>query len=940
MTSGLPLAAEFISQATLRFVILGTATGALYALVSLGIVLTYRASGVLNFAAGALGAIAAFLFYSLRDDHGVPWVLALVLALLAGAAIGALTHLIVMVALRRVSLLGKLIATLGLMTMAPGLITVLWGSSGVSQPDSILPTTGVHISSDIIVPLERLIVIGIVIVAAIALRFVYSATRFGLATSAVAESRRVAASSGWSPTAIELANFVLAGVLSAAAAILLAPIIGLSGSVLTLTVLPALAAALVGRFSSFAVTVAAALVIGIVGAELSLFKDDIANALGWDSTSLGGLPDAVPLLIIIIATVMGGRSRLERGETLARLPLPGSGRIAPVRLLIAGAVGLVLVLTADATWATALTITFATAILVLSVVVVTGYAGQLSLCQFALAGFGAWVAARLVATQGWSFELGLLAGILAAVPLGLLVAVPALRTRGVNLAIVTLGLALMISAVIFNNGSLTGGYVGTQVTPPKFFGLDIDPILHPERYGAFVLVALLLAGLIVANLRRGRAGRRLLAVRTNERAAASLGVGVFRAKLFAFGLSAGIAGLSGVLFAFRQPNVQFVDFDVFGSINAVLFAVVGGVGWASGAIVGAIQAPGAVGAQVLDSLFGSSPNITSWLLVISGVSVIAVLVQAPDGLAALASQQLRPLTDRVPWRRSAGSAAAPTPRRGVQPAMLEVSGVTVRFGGVVALDDVSFSVRPGEIVGLIGPNGAGKTTMIDVITGFTRPTAGSVSLDGASLEGSSPERRARSGIGRSWQSVELFEEMTIRENLLVAADDQSFGRYLTDLVRPGRMPTTQVMDEVVSEFELSEYLDDRPSKLSQGASRLVGIGRVLITEPKIVLLDEPAAGLDSRESEDLGVAIRGLVERSGVGVLIVEHDVQLLLNICDRIVVLDFGRKIAEGTPTEVARDPQVVRAYLGASHEAAPEVLPIAPGPPPRQLSGAEGSS
>jgi sulfate-transporting ATPase len=920
------LATAFFSQATVRFVLIGLATGALYAIVALGVVLTYRASGVLNFATGSLGAIAAFLFYSLRDNHGVPWVLALIIALVVGAAIGAITQFLVMTLLRRVSVLGKLIATLGLMTVGQGLINVIWKPTMVTQPNSILPTKLVKITSQIVIPEDRLFLLGGALIAAAILRVVYTRTTFGLATSAVAENRRVAAASGWSPTVVELVNFVVAGVLSAAAAILLAPIVGLDPTVLTLVVLPSLAAALVGRFSSFTITVLAALLIGIATAELSLFQSSIASVVGLSQSSLGDLPDVVPLLIIIIATAMSGRARLQRGDVLSRLPLPGSGRVPVARLLLASAVGLVLVFVLSANWQVSLLTTFAWAIIVLSVVVVTGYCGQLSLCQYALAGFGAWVAARLASTQGFPFEAALAVGVVLTIPVGLLVALPALRTRGVNLAVATLGLAEMISAIVFNNGSLTGGFIGTTVSAPHFFGLNLDPIAYPARYAAFALVAFVLCGLIVANVRRGRAGRRMLAVRANERAAASLGVGVYGAKLFAFGLSSAIAALGGILLAFENPNVQFTSFDVFGSINAVLYAVVGGAGWAAGALVGAVQVAGAAANTLINDIvnFNQLPN---WLLVFSGVAVVVILRSAPDGLAALASAQWRALAARLPapprrWRTDAA------PRREVResrpPAALSVQGLTVRFGGVVALNDVSFAVAPGEIVGLIGPNGAGKTTLLDVVTGFTRQSEGTVCLDGEAVERRSAERRARDGMARSWQVIELFEEMTVRENLLVAADRQDPRRYLTDLLRPGRPTTTDLLEEIVGEFELTEHLDDRPSKLPQGTARLVGIARAIVTEPRILLLDEPAAGLDAHESAELGRAIRGVSKRSGIGILIVEHDVNLLMSICDRIVVLDFGRKIAEGTPQEVSRDQAVIAAYLGAAPPGASEPAPV----------------
>ena len=906
------VATALVSQSTARFALLGMATGSLVALVALGIVLAYRASGVLNFAAGAQGALGAFVCYGLRDDHGLAAVPALLAGLAAGAATGLLLHA-VMLALRRTSLLTRLIATLGLLSVLYGFVVVVWGESK-GQPDSFLPTGNLTLVGDLRIGRDRLMLVGIAVLLAVILRLVYSNTLFGLATSAVAESRRVAAGSGWSAGTIELVNFVLAGVLSAAAAIFLAPIITLHAAVLTTTVLSALAAALVGRFSSFGLTVVGAFTVGILQSELSLFQPDLAKRFGLAPQSLTGLSQAVPMLVIVAVTVFGGRARLTRGDLVARLPLPGNGRV-PVPAAAAGLAVAVAALAGKPEWADALVTTFGTGMLVLSVVVVTGYGGQLSLSQYALGGFGAWVAARLVATQGLGFEAALVIGVVCTIAAGLLVALPALRTRGVNLAVATLALALLFNSVIFTNSSLTGGLAGTLVDEPSVFGIGLDPLGDPQRYASFALVLFTLSALMVANLRRGRSGRRLLAVRSNERAAAALGVGVYGAKLYAFALGAGIAALGGIVLAFRQTSVAFSAFNVLGSISLVQYAVLGGLGWVAGAALGALVAPGALLVKIMNDGLGGVDDVTAWAGIIAGLSAILVLSVAPDGLAARvgrASRRLRSGIRADSEKRERANGPSEGPRSDRCPATVEVSGITVHFGGVVALDEVSLKVDPGEVVGLIGPNGAGKTTLLDVITGFTRSDSGRVALDGRSIDGCSPERRARAGVIRSWQSVELFEEMTIRENLLVAGDRKAPSRYLTDLLHPGRPATTATIDGAVADFDLDAVLDQRPSALSQGMSRLVGIARAIAAEPSVLLLDEPAAGLDHAESRELAHVIRRIADERGLPILIVEHDVPLLMGLCDRLVVLDFGRVIAEGTPDAVRNDPAVVAAYLG----------------------------
>jgi sulfate-transporting ATPase len=918
------LATPVLSAQTARFALLGLATGSLVALVALSVVLVHRTSGVLNFSAGAFGGVAAFFFYSMRDTHGVPWVLALVIALLVGAALGAATHYVLFV-LRASSLLAKLIATLALMAMAQGAIVILFGDDK-GAPDSILPTKLVRLTSNLPISEDRLLIVGLSVVLAVLLSLFYGRTVFGLATSAVSESRLVASATGWSPSRVELVNFCLAGVLSAMAAILLAPILTLSGGALALVIVPALAAAMVGRFSAFTATVLAAMVIGILQSWTSLFQDDIAGSLGVDPTALAGLPEAVPLLVIILVMVARGARRPTRNEAQARLPIPGDGRINWVLLVVGLVLGSLALAMLSNTWADAFIVMFGSGVVILSIVVVTGLGGQLSLAQYALAGFGCWVAARLAATQGWPFWLAVIVGILGTVPMGLVVALPALRTRGINLAVATLVLALMVQSLIFSNGPLTGGFAGTVVEPPSLLGINIDPITHPQRYGAFAMLAFLAAGFVVANVRRGHVGLRLMAVRGNERAAAAVGVRIYAAKLYAFGLAAAIAALGGILLGFHNTNIQFDVFSVTGSIAFILNAVIGGVGWVSGAVIGAILVPGAVGARVWSSLFSNVTELDSYLMMLSGAVAVITLRTAPDGLAALHSHMLHPLKQRLgkhQWLwggqetiRTEPEGASTGPGR--LPLTLSVQNVSVAFGGVVALSDVSFSVAPGEIVGLMGPNGAGKTTMLDVITGFTKARAGEVLIDGESINTWAPETRARAGLGRSWQSVELFEEMSVLENLLVAADPKRGRHYLTDLVRPGVRVMTSAMQRVVAEFQLEDRLAARPSELPQGVGRLVGIARAIVAEPGVLLLDEPAAGLDGPERAELADVIRSTVERRGIGVLLVEHDVQMLLSLCDRIVVLDFGRQIATGTPDEVAADPAVVAAYLGEGPSAA----------------------
>jgi sulfate-transporting ATPase len=265
-----------------------------------------------------------------------------------------------------------------------------------------------------------------------------------------------------------------------------------------------------------------------------------------------------------------------------------------------------------------------------------------------------------------------------------------------------------------------------------------------------------------------------------------------------------------------------------------------------------------------------------------------------------------------PMRLSEETSAVTVPGR-----TLEVRDLIVRYDGMIAVDAVSATIKPGRILGLIGPNGAGKTTLIDAVTGFKRIAGGTLLLDGQDIAGWSPARRARAGLGRSFQSLELFEDSTVLDNLRSASDPHDLLSYLRDLVYPKEPPLSGEVVSVIREFRLESDLDRLVEDLPYGQRRLLAIARAVASRPSILLLDEPAAGLDDLESAELAHVVRRLADDWGIGVLLVEHDVDFVMSVCDEIVVLDFGHKIGEGVPERVRNDPAVIAAYLGQPEEA-----------------------
>jgi ABC-type branched-subunit amino acid transport system ATPase component/branched-subunit amino acid ABC-type transport system permease component len=896
-------------KTVIQFAVLGLGTGAAYTLLGQGVLLVYRGSAVLNFSHAAMAMIGAYLYWQFRIDSGHSFWFAFLAAVIGTALVGILIYHLVMRRLRTASSLSRVVATLGLLILLQGLALLKWGNFP-KQVASEITTKLIHVAG-IDVGVDKLILAGIAVALTAALWAFSRYTAVGLAIRATAENPRAAATLGWSPHVLGTLTWGLGGALAGIAGVFIAPFVGIAVDTMPLLIIPVLAAVLIGNLSSFWLTLAGAMAIGIAQSEASRYLQDVQGAT-----------QTVPFAIILLLLVVRGQGLPSRSAAEERRPSLGSGRV-DWRVVVPAVVifGLLMNSVFSEELTIALGVTLSWGIVLLSIVVLLGYTGQLSLAQFALGGIATLIAGRLVVNAHFPFIFALLVAIVATAAVGVVFALPALRARGINLAVVTLGLGVAVSAMVFSNAKLTGGLEGTPVGPQTVFGIDFDALTYPRRWALLILALFVICALAVANVRRGSSGRRLIAVRTNERAASALGINVLHVKLYAFALAAAVAGVGGILLGFRNPTVLYTEYDPLQSILAVGYAFIGGIGYVMGSAVGATLAAGGFGGWLLETLFPGTR--AAWLTTLGGAFVVGLALLHPDGIVSAQIHQFRHLAGKLFTRSRSAKPPAALPeakKERVSPVTLEVSDLVVRFGGVAAVDGATLTVTPGEVVGLIGPNGAGKTTCIDAITGFVRPAEGHVAVDGTRIEEWPVHRRTRAGVSRSFQSLELFESSTVRENLGVASDKGANREYMLDIVRPKPSPLSSAAIAAVKELGLEALLDEKVGDLPYGQRRLVAIARAIATSPSILLLDEPAAGLSSAQTLELATIVRRLADDWGLGILVIEHDMAFVMGICDQVVVLNFGKQIAQGSPAAIQRNPEVIAAYLGDDTKTAAE--------------------
>jgi branched-chain amino acid transport system permease protein len=919
----------------LLFAALGLGAGALIASLALGLVLIHRGSGLINIATGGIAMTGAYTFWAFKTDYfgfQLPSTSAFVLTLVCMAVFGVTIELLIFHPLRNTAPLARLAASLGLLLVLQSGVIVVFGNATKSAP-AVLPSDTVTIF-DRVVPVDRFLLAGIVIAVAAVLATLFRWTPFGLSTRAASENEASAMLVGLSPSRLSLANTVLASVVAGGLGVLVAPLITLDSRTLAFQVVPALAAALLAGFTSFFIACFAGLAIGMGQSLLAFWSTQSWFPTDTGGAPLRGLPELFVFVVIVLALFLRGASLPGRGELVEkRLPaVPRPERLLrpSVLMLVAGVLCLI-VFPYD--FRQALINSLLGVLICLSLVVIVGFVGQISVVQLALAGVAGFTMSHLTTDVGgiWAeFPISLLIGAVTATIVGLLVAVSALRVRGVSLVVVTLAAALALEQFGFLNARWGGGPTGSPVKQPELGGLNLAPDasfrglddkLPSPVFGFLVLAAVVLLGLLVANVRRSSLGLRMLAVRSNERAAAAAGINVRNTKLGGFGIAAFVAGMAGALYAYNFGSVSFSRFGPLAALGLIAFAYFGGITMVSGAIIAGTGAAEGLLPHAFDDWLGLSGN---WALLVGGFALIVTLLVHPEGISGAGykrkEQKQKRRAAEAAKRQALRPALSHAPPSGFTPrgepreagaTVLAATGVSVSFGGLKALDEVDLAVSEGQLVGLIGPNGAGKTTFIDAISGFV-PYRGRVELESHELDRLPAHARAGRGLARTWQSIELFDDLSVRENLTVASHRPSaWGTVKETLSRP--VTSTSAADAALGLLGLEPMADAMPDDLSQAQRKLVGIARALAAKPRLLCLDEPAAGLDAREGEELGRRLRAVVD-AGTPMLLVDHDMGLVLGISDYVVVLEFGRVIAQGPPEIVRRDPHVIEAYLGSA--------------------------
>jgi ABC-type branched-subunit amino acid transport system ATPase component/ABC-type branched-subunit amino acid transport system permease subunit len=905
-------------------VMLGVIYGMTYGLLAVGLVLIYRSNRIVNFAHGEIGAFGAGMFGLATIRWHVPYYVALPFALAIGFGVGALAETAVIRRLRKAPRLMTIIATLGVgeFLLAFGSAVNPQATAGDIYPEPVgLPVFNIGALRMTQAYTGMLLFAPI---AVMALAVFLRRSRVGLGIRSAAANPDAARMSGIFSSRMSSIAWGLAGALSAFTAILVLPARGaIAGSSFGPTLLlRALAGAVLARMNNLPLAFAGGIGVGVV-----------EQLLLWNKPQ--GSFVELSLFVIILGALMLQRRHVGREEEKGSWATVQAWRpiarelqqIWLVRNLgkIVGGVALViaimlpLVITHSAS--VIMTEIVAFSIIGLSVGILSGLGGELSLGQLALGSVGA-VASYVVSKHTGNFALSLTYGGIAAGAVALAIGLPALRARGLMLTVTTLAFALVTPTWLLRQSWMFGASI--DMGRPIFRGQALD---SGKSYYLFALAVLVPCLWLARNVRRGAFGRQLVAVRDNEDNARAFTVRSRLVKAQSFVLAGFLAGVGGAVYGHSLSLTGTESFPTDLSIAIVAMTVIGGIGILAGPLLGALYIIGIPLFLPLDSA-GLAATKLGWLVLI---------LYVPGGIAQLIEPLRERVIRRIARRRTSRTPAeaseepvlagpvrtpivgATSSRSAGRGAILEGQELQKRFGGIMAVSSVSITVRAGEIVGLIGPNGAGKTTLFELLSGFTRPDRGRVRFDGTDVTSLGPEERGRLGLIRSFQDAALFPTMTVTEAVMLANERTAPSSFFASALGLRGSERRKEKDalELVSLMGLDPYRDKQVQELSTGTRRITEIACLMALRPTVLLLDEPSSGIAQRETEALGDLLRELKRQLDATLVVIEHDIPLIMGLADRIVAMDVGRVIAEGTPDAVRRDPAVVDAYLGASAQA-----------------------
>ncbi len=897
----------------LPFIIIGLVTGSVYGLAATGLVLTYRTSGIFNFAQGSIAAIAVFIFYWLRTLHHFPWPVAALIALvLAGPGCGILMEYFAR-GLSEVDQVLKIVVTVGI-TIAVTAIGYIWYGYNDLPIPSYLPTSGFRVAS-VNVGWDQLTIALVSLAVSIALYLFFRYIRMGAVMRALVDDPNLLSMTGASPIRVRRWAWIIGASFAALSGILLAPFLSLDAIVITELVLQAFGAAAIGYMSSLPLTYLGGLAIGILGALATKYSGTVQ----W----ISNLPPAIPFVVLFFVLVLMPRARLAERRYVVPKRLPPPWHAPPRARLVFGIAVSIFLCFIPAIVGNKLAVYSAalvSVILVLSLGLLTRLAGQVSLCQYGFAAIGAAAMGHFAGSMHMPWLVALALAALVAVPIGAILAIPAIRLSGVFLGLATLGFGIFLEQMMYGSFLMFGSAASGLSTPRP--NINIGPWNTASDTGFFyvILFFAVIASLVIVMVEKGRLGRLLRGVKESPISLETNGTNVNSLRVIVFCFSAAMAAVAGALTASSVSFAASSEFPSFASLTLIVLVVIipfRDPWYAVAAAIGLSVIPGYI----------QGPNVSNYLNILFGVAAVMapiMLIRHPGAPA-----WVRSLVGRLERRLGGGNHPADIPVHKLlveggsaphkvveDPPSLEVNNLTVRYGGHLAVSDLTLVAGGGTITGLIGPNGAGKTTTFNACSGILRPTGGNVRIAGIDVTDKSVAARARLGLGRTFQRVQLCPSLTVAQNICLAQEAWLAGGNPLKQVVAGRGDGRVLRDGLEEAVELTGIGDivDRPvGDISVGQRRLVELARVVAGTAKILLLDEPSSGLDRNETERFGEILRSVVRRRGVTMLVVEHDMRFVTAICERVYVLDFGLLIFSGSPAEMMASEVVKSAYLGS---------------------------